>query len=141
MCCSTLIFNFTLKGKRPSISFYSEAFFGSKPIDTAYVRSGLIAARYVIRGRPIVVALNYGGCLKCSTSRRAVDRSLKSIGRAFARQTIAHAAFDESLLANSYNSPTNPRRSLSRDLYTALGESNLRLIRSTFRRSRCFAVC
>lgn len=30
---------------------------------------------------------------------------------------------------------------LSRDLYTAFAESNLRLIRSTFRRSRCIAVC
>ena len=69
-----------------SISF-SEALFGSKPIDTVYVRSGLIATRYVIRRRPIIVALNYGGCLKCSISRRAVghtDRSLRLISRAFA---------------------------------------------------------
>lgn len=98
------------------------------------VYTGLIAARYMIRGRPIVVTLNYGGCLKCSPHRPLLEADRTSV---CVDQTIAHAAFDESLpSANSYSLVDQPPAVSPVDLYTALGESNLRLIRSTFRRAR-----
>lgn len=68
-----------------------------------------------------------------SITRIVLGWTLKLISGAFARQSIAHS--------NSYNLSTDqPLQSLylflSRDLYTTFSESNLRLIRSTFWRSR-----
>lgn len=84
-----------------------------------------------IRKQSIIIAPNYRRMLKAFY---IVDPwTLKLIGRAFCWQSIAHS--------NSYNlSIEQPLRSLclfpSRDLYTTFSESNLRLIRSTFWRSR-----
>lgn len=121
---------FIFGGKEPSISFYSEALLGSRPIDTACVR----------------IRSNCGTVRDSGTANRPELRRVLKVLDIAPRRPLLEVDRptndrDESLLANSYSSPTNPRRSLSRDLYAAHGESNLRLIRSTFRRSRCFAVC
>lgn len=75
--------------ERPSSSFYLGAFLGSKPIDTTYIRSGLITARYVIRGRPIHRRSELRRVLKV-LDIDCTDSSLRLIVRAF-RSTNDHA--------------------------------------------------